>query len=171
MRKSIESAPKDGTKILAWNKENDPYIVTWEKFPEGSVLEGDWRIKGTGGRDPILYLTKPLYWAPIPEYYELEHEKHGMGGLVRNEPKPQEQDKEFLSLEQYAVVWFPKYAGLPPARLTEHHLHTISRTPQLAIEKFMERIAPSETWESYKKAGYMVRKIKIIDLGAVEEQQ
>ena len=54
----IETAPHDGTEIVAWTASGAAWIVSWE----GS----GWRIKKPPGRDPILYVDA-VRWMPLPE--------------------------------------------------------------------------------------------------------
>ena len=56
-RQAIETAPKDGTEIVAWTASGDAWIVSWSRT--------GWRIKAPPGRDPILYID-PVRWMPLP---------------------------------------------------------------------------------------------------------
>lgn len=101
-----------------------------------------------------------------PMWYALNAKKVGIGGVVSKRPKRRKQDKEFRPGVMYAVVFFPKITVIGDARWQGiRSCHTLSETPEGAILKFMEGIAKTETWESYKKAGHRVRKIRISDLG------
>ena len=99
------------------------------------------------------------------KYYQLIH-PGGPGGIVLEEPKLQEQDKEALPVEYYAIAFFPKITGLGQATLGwPNTRETIARTPEAAITKFMDKLHKDCTWEQYHDAGHRVRKIRIIDLG------
>jgi len=53
----IETAPKDGTEIVAWTASGAAWIVSWSRT--------GWRIKAPPGRDPIIYVD-PVRWMPLP---------------------------------------------------------------------------------------------------------
>lgn len=120
---------------------------------------------------------KKKKWSPPPEVPEkkrssrkiewvaLDWKKHGVGGAVRGPLKYREQDKRATSDAGYAVVFFPRIKGIGRAHLHMYLRETLSHSPQAAVTKFMDRIARSETWATYFKAGHRVRKIKLTDLG------
>lgn len=99
-------------------------------------------------------------------YYELDADKHGVGGIITVEPKPREQDLTFRPNEFHAVVFFPKIEGIGPAEVRKHTLvETLSNSPEAAISKFMDNIREGATWEQYVEAGWKVRKILVSDGG------
>lgn len=102
------------------------------------------------------------------KFYSLSHKKHGIGGCQYTEPKPRKQDKRFTHGIAYAVVFFPKYKlGSGRAIWWNACKESIAQTKEAAIAKFMDSIAKGEKWETYKNAGWKVRKIKITDMGDV----
>lgn len=54
IKRPIETAPKDGTKILLWGTSPKPTIIYWEY--------GDWY-----NTDGILQHIPHGYWSPMPE--------------------------------------------------------------------------------------------------------
>jgi hypothetical protein len=101
-----------------------------------------------------------------PKFYPLSHKKHGVGGITLTKPAPRKQDRRARPGEYYSVVFFPKFKGLWPAAIHHYDVNgTISQSPEAARIKFMDRIAKGETWAKYSKAGWRIRKIKIVDLG------
>jgi hypothetical protein len=105
--------------------------------------------------------------AEIPEgYFELDYKKHGVGGLTRHEPRWREQDKEATPAEFFAAVFFPKIEGIGDATLGDSHFRdTLAQTKDAAIMRFLDTIAPNQTWEGYEAAGWCIRKVRVIDLG------
>lgn len=96
------------------------------------------------------------------------HDPKGIGGVVRSKyrPKLRKQDKEFEAIDLYAVVFFPRLDHLGPATPYFHDLNNkLAQTPEAAIAKFMDGMAPGQNWEDYKRAGHKVRKIRISDGG------
>ncbi|WP_443019168.1 DUF551 domain-containing protein [Sphingomonas sp.] len=64
----IESAPKDGTDILAWCTQfnGTPVIVRWDddKYAKNPIPRWGTRDRVFGARD---FLTKPpTHWMPLP---------------------------------------------------------------------------------------------------------
>lgn len=59
----IETAPKDGTYVLAWQKESEtPYVAQF--------IMNKWITDSDNFNDPNRYFTsfcKPTYWMPLPE--------------------------------------------------------------------------------------------------------
>lgn len=97
------------------------------------------------------------------KFYELVH-PGAPHGIVLTEPKLREQDKEALPEEGYIVVFFPKIDCLGPAQIGFLN-RTLSQSAEAARVKFMDRIVPGQTWETYAHAGHRVRRVRIIDLG------
>jgi hypothetical protein len=104
------------------------------------------------------------------KWYAINPKKCGMGGIVNVKPLPRKQDKRFVSGEMYAVVFFPKINGIGNAQWWMDSTETLSRSPEAAISKFMDRIKLGEKWETYQKAGHRVRKVRIVDLGDARKQ-
>jgi len=91
------------------------------------------------------------------------------GGIVMEEPAPQRQDSEAEPADLYAVVFFPRISGIGPAEVNFYGLEArLAQSPEAAIVKFMDGIAPGKTWETYHHAGHRVRKLRITDLGDAE---
>jgi hypothetical protein len=59
MWQPIETAPKDGTPILAWPCEGMPYVVRWEHRVSG------YKWIEAGGEGYEQY--EPTNWMPLPE--------------------------------------------------------------------------------------------------------
>lgn len=57
IKRPIETAPKDGTKILLWGASPKPTIIYWEY--------GDWY-----NTDGILQHIPHGYWSPMPEEFK-----------------------------------------------------------------------------------------------------
>lgn len=122
-------------------------------------------------------MKKRKKWKPEPaklekervsrkiEWVGLDPKKHGIGGVVKGPLRYRKQDKKATGEVGYAVVFFPRIKGIGRAHLGLRLRETLSFSPEAAISKFMDRIARSETWETYYKAGNKVRKIKLTDLG------
>ncbi len=56
----IETAPKDGTPIIAWNGDT--------KYPTlAQFKDGEWRGNHYGDREPYWYYADLKYWHPLPE--------------------------------------------------------------------------------------------------------
>jgi hypothetical protein len=68
----IETAPKDGTHILAWSRYDEPHIVGWSGAGAG---RGRWLSYGCDG--PAISSqsdfgtdyqeSMPTHWQPLPE--------------------------------------------------------------------------------------------------------
>ena len=102
------------------------------------------------------------------KYFELIH-PGAPRGIVTRKPRLKKQDKRFKPGEFYAVVFFPKITGLGPATAKFPSLmETLAQSPEAAITKFLDKIAQSQTWETYYDAGHRVRKVKVMDLGDVK---
>ncbi len=102
------------------------------------------------------------------KWYKLVH-PGGPGGFTRIEPRPQVQDSEAIPGEGYVVAFFPKIDTLGPASLDwPSTWETLSRSPEAAISKFMDKIRRGEKWETYRDAGHCVRHVRIIDLGPAD---
>lgn len=98
--------------------------------------------------------------------YGLDPKKHGIGGALLTKPTRRKQDRRAKPLDGYAVVFFPKINGIGPASIWHSSsVETISQTPATAIAKHMDGILKGETWATYQRAGWRVRKIRITDLG------
>jgi hypothetical protein len=60
----IETASKDGTRILAWFPfEDDAYVTRWTK----NVYEDAMNWTLDGGESARLKFDPPTHWMPIPE--------------------------------------------------------------------------------------------------------
>lgn len=102
------------------------------------------------------------------KFYELVH-PGGPRGLVLEEPKMQEQDKEFEPGVFYAVIFFPKITGIGKATgQWPRIMDTLSNSPEAAKTKFMDGISKHESWQTYVDAGHKIRRVKITDLGDAE---
>lgn len=55
----ISSAPKDGTRVLCWNKE-------WEA-PESGCLYGPFWAANSLAADKGGWKYQPTHWMPLPE--------------------------------------------------------------------------------------------------------
>ena len=55
--RTIDSAPKDGTRILAWRKG----------FVHPIVVEYSQAIDGSGWFDGLIYVANPTHWVHLPE--------------------------------------------------------------------------------------------------------
>lgn len=105
------------------------------------------------------------------KFYQLVH-PGGPGGLGHDgleEMRMREQDEQALPATLYAVCFFPRITNLGKAQLNFYPLHnTLAQSPEAAITKYMDSMAPGQTWESYYDAGHRVRKICVTDLGDAE---
>ncbi len=63
----IETAPKDGTLILAYNGKN-PYIAFYGRV--NSTEQLGW----LGGHCRICHIDIPTYWIPLPKSPEAENQ-------------------------------------------------------------------------------------------------
>jgi hypothetical protein len=99
------------------------------------------------------------------EWIGLDWKKHGIGGVIKAPLRYRKQDKRATGDTAYAVVFFPRIKGIGRAHVDMYIRETLSRSPEAAISRFMDRIARSETWKTYYRAGHKVRKIKLSDLG------
>ena len=99
----------------------------------------------------------------------LDPKEDGVGGVVLGKSRRRKQDKRARSAEMYAVIFFPKVTGIGKANVNFFGVQsTLAQSPEAARVRFMDRIAPGESWESYHKAGHRVRKVKILDMGDAE---
>ena len=63
--KPIETAPKDGSRFLAWHKGN-VHFFRWQDFKDGSDAPVGWR-------DNFIYVypegdaNGPTHWMPLPK--------------------------------------------------------------------------------------------------------
>ena len=72
MKQPIDSAPKDGTKILAWDADDsEPYITSWTddawKAQGGSGGPSGWfhgKYRDRWGDYPLI--DRPVTWMPLP---------------------------------------------------------------------------------------------------------
>lgn len=77
--RDIESAPKDGSYIVAWGKpcssaDEGPWVTRWQDYGEGSIALERWKSgdgpKGTFWHsEPVNNWTngwKPTHWQPLP---------------------------------------------------------------------------------------------------------
>ena len=104
------------------------------------------------------------------KWYELDDKKHGIAGLLPHFPKPRKQDRRAIPMDAYAVIFFPRYKFGWKATIGFMNIEeTISQTPEAARVRYADRIggkeSPDKKWKEYHKAGHMVRRIRIIDLG------
>lgn len=75
----IDTAPKDGTEILAWRDDSGTLLVRWtslaefltdselEEYDEETTYRDDWFYADfvVGGR--LEYDCVPTHWMPLPE--------------------------------------------------------------------------------------------------------
>ena len=61
----IETAPKDGTTIIAFRPTSPPHIegMCWVADDDGT---GDW-YWSYDGDGPGVHMVKPTHWMPLPE--------------------------------------------------------------------------------------------------------
>jgi hypothetical protein len=103
------------------------------------------------------------------KFWELRH-PGALRGVLPEEPAFREQDATAEPVEHYAVVFFPKITGIGHADLRwPSVLETLSRTPDAAICKFLDRLVHGKKWETYHDAGHRVRRVLITDLGDAEQ--
>ena len=57
----IDTAPKDGSRILAWEPGHAPYIADFDDY--GWLTTEDWAGDGTGYYIPVC---EPTHWMPLP---------------------------------------------------------------------------------------------------------
>lgn len=100
-----------------------------------------------------------------PKLYALDVKKHGVGGLLRHPPRYRKQDKRAKSFECFAVVFFPRVRGLWRAAIYQDVFDKLAQTPAAARAKFLDGLAPLQSWRQYHRAGHRIRRIKITDLG------
>ena len=72
----IETAPRDGTRILAWNSEYGQRETYMSMYSKGSVGYERW-VRGNGPaeigwdwQEPMngwAFTWKPTHWMPLPE--------------------------------------------------------------------------------------------------------
>lgn len=122
-------------------------------------------------------MKKRKKWKPEPpklekdrvdrkiEWVGLDPKKHGVGGVIKGPLRYRKQDKRARSDTGYAVVFFPRIKGIGRAHIHMYVRETLSYSPEAAISRFMDKIARSDTWATYFKAGHRVRKLKVLDLG------
>lgn len=76
--KPIETAPKDGTRILMWDAEFTEWkIVQWD-IGEPSILCGDekyWVTDSEGPNPDNHIVENPKYWMPLPAAPENDDEQ------------------------------------------------------------------------------------------------
>ena len=68
--KPIETAPRDGTRILIWHwdfwdKANRMTIGYW--IPKGKYRESNWTSGSCDGQGEFDELESPIYWRELPE--------------------------------------------------------------------------------------------------------
>jgi hypothetical protein len=59
----IETAPKDGTTIVGWSKENGADILFYGMTEHDDVIEEGWLYHF----DFQTWPTKPTHWMPLPK--------------------------------------------------------------------------------------------------------
>lgn len=61
----IETAPKDGTPILAFSPDSDPsvYVIAWVNSGFDGKDYSGWREAGGEGYERFV----PTHWQPLPE--------------------------------------------------------------------------------------------------------
>lgn len=67
----IETAPKDGTKVLAWADNpcwSEPAIAFWGRSNPLNMAE--W----LGGHCSIRHIDQPTHWMPLPPPPQVEKE-------------------------------------------------------------------------------------------------
>ena len=68
----IETAPRDGTMILARNASHSTmYVVGWQRAYGGDPFDEDhWDDVGSRNAAPALYFNANYFqhWAPLPEF-------------------------------------------------------------------------------------------------------
>lgn len=65
----IETAPKDGTKILVWDQEYKEWEkVTWKENWEGSDFryQFKWCVWLSGEDEVHTVVENPTHWMPLP---------------------------------------------------------------------------------------------------------
>lgn len=122
-------------------------------------------------------MAKKSKWKPRPalpekqrssrkiEWTPLDPKRHGIGGVLAGKLRYKKQDRRALPDFGYAVIHFPRIHGIGKAAIHLYVRETLAYSPEVAVAKFMDHIARSETWATYYKAGWRVRKIKLTDLG------
>ena len=61
----IESAPRDGTEILAWSEDEGRYVTSWKKFRDGfGAVYTYWVNPDIGETGPSKAF--PTSWQPLP---------------------------------------------------------------------------------------------------------
>lgn len=65
--KPIESAPKDGTSVLAWGPKQDRVVIAWNEW---ALPEAEWQAVGLGVNGfecpSIVLRGEPTLWQPLP---------------------------------------------------------------------------------------------------------
>ena len=59
----IETAPKDGTRVMVWNAVTGSYITAFE--PPKFAARGLWPMRGWGEHDGTWY-PEPTHWQRLP---------------------------------------------------------------------------------------------------------
>lgn len=60
--KPIETAPRDGTKVLAW-RNGALEILRWDHIKVGPLMAGWWFV---GDRAVVDRDAQPTHWMPLP---------------------------------------------------------------------------------------------------------
>mgnify|MGYP001574536749 CR=1 FL=1 len=62
----FETAPKDGTRILAWGPKEMVITIMWHAIPRRD--DGYWKLEPDGGTESNYDIETPLtHWAPLPD--------------------------------------------------------------------------------------------------------
>lgn len=89
-----------------------------------------------------------------------------LGGLLIKKPKLRKQDRRAKAVEMYLVAFFPRFTGIGRAAIWHTQAaHDLASSPETAIAKHMDCMAAEHTWDKARKAGWRLRRVKIIDMG------
>lgn len=95
--------------------------------------------------------------------------KRGISGVFTSPPRLRKQDGRARPLVMFACVFFPRLKQLPPASIYGHDVnHRMAHSAKAAILKFMDGKPKTDTWAQYVRAGWKVRRVKLIDMGPVK---
>jgi len=88
--KPIESAPKDGTSILAWGPKQDSVVIAWNEW---ALPEAEWQAVGleaNGFECPTVVMRgEPTLWQPLPAApCATCNDQGAVGNILTAEPCP-----------------------------------------------------------------------------------